>query len=148
MYMGSSTCVGSGQMGGRWGTHMGLGLGTVGTGHMHGWGTHAYGWHMSVESGPRSGQWQGSLIVRLSELAQLSCMTRRLQGQSKYLRFRAWAAKSSLLTHFCSSFVQDTPKGVLGRGQQVTVGHLLVVSTARGLDSEAWRPSLHQSLTG
>lgn len=64
--------------------------------------------HTSVESGPRSGQWQGCMVLTLSVLTQLVVRLGDSGGHGKDLRFRAWAARSSLLTLSYSSFVQDT----------------------------------------
>lgn len=53
--------------------------------HVVGVHVHVVG-HTSVKSGPWSGQWQGSLILRLSVLACLGCVSGTLGRTSKHLR--------------------------------------------------------------
>lgn len=134
--MGSDTCT--------WGLAHVCG---IGAGHC-GYRAHAAGVHVpvvghtSVESGLRSGQWQGSMVLRVSVLTQLVVRLGDSGGHGKDLRLRAWAARGSLLTH--SRHTDRAP----GRGKQVIVGHLFVVDTAGSLNSEAWGPGLHQNFTG
>lgn len=100
--MGSDTCVGG------LARMCGVGAGHCGySAHVAGGRVHVVG-HASVESGLRSGQWQGSVVLRFRVLTQLVVRLGYSGGHGKDLRLRAWAARSSLLTYSCSSFVQDT----------------------------------------